>query len=494
MNELKEQIYDTVEKKYNQRVWITRMQEQLSRVFNTEVPIELIREIIDEIKYNKNIQEDTWKSIDTIQSKQKEREDGGLKDMVKKVWDAKHYDYIPETDHIVFYIEDKPYPVLRTTAEAMVESFSKRGKNWSWKKMMIEFQLTPKVWNHIKYVLNIYKDSSPFDPVTLSKFTSTEQMEQSAKEKAERLTEAKMVNIFDKQVENKLRLDTKAMAIAKRWYDIFMEKFEETLKRYNPVDMDKIKIPNIKNNDTKDIFITDAHIGKKWTDGIVVRFKKLTRDLIATPEKNINITFGWDLGELFVPYGEMHPWQRLWMEEIETSDLIMLIVDVFEQMLVSLMKAWKTVEFNGMKGNHDRFTEHKEFDPNRQPALLVYKFLQRILENTTIKINILNEKANIIKSGKIKYVFIHWDWLGQAELNRRALAETEDWFYLVIVSGDKHNYKMTEISDRVLRIQSPALAWAGKYDESLALTSLPWAIEFKENQDWLIDFTVKRYR
>jgi hypothetical protein len=42
-----------------------------------------------------------------------------------------------------------------------------------------------------------------------------------------------------------------------------MEKFEETLKRYNPVDMDKIKIPNIKNNDTKDIFITDAHIGKK---------------------------------------------------------------------------------------------------------------------------------------------------------------------------------------------------------------------------------------
>jgi hypothetical protein len=82
--------------------------------------------------------------------------------------------------------------------------------------MMIEFQLTPKVWNHIKYVLNIYKDSSPFDPVTLSKFTSTEQMEQSAKEKAERLTEAKMVNIFDKQVENKLRLDTKAMAIAMR--------------------------------------------------------------------------------------------------------------------------------------------------------------------------------------------------------------------------------------------------------------------------------------
>ena len=64
------------------------------------------------------------------------------------------------------------------------------------------------------------------------------------------------------------------------------------LKKYIPKDFYKIKIPEIKNNDTKDVFITDAHIGKKGTDGIVVRFKKLTRDLIDTPEKNINITFG----------------------------------------------------------------------------------------------------------------------------------------------------------------------------------------------------------
>jgi hypothetical protein len=36
------------------------------------------------------------------------------------------------------------------------------------------------------------------------------------------------------------------------------------------------------------------------------------------------------------------------MEAIDTSDLIMLIVDVFENMLVSLYKAGKKVTFNGM--------------------------------------------------------------------------------------------------------------------------------------------------
>jgi UDP-2,3-diacylglucosamine pyrophosphatase LpxH len=114
------------------------------------------------------------------------------------------------------------------------------------------------------------------------------------------------------------------------------------------------------------------------------------------------------------------------MEDIDTSDLIMLIVDVFEQMLLSLYKAGKKVSFNGMKGNHDRFTEKKDFDPNREPALIVYKFLQRVLENTTIKINILKDKCNIIKNGNIKYLFIHGDGLSEKEIERRALAEIED--------------------------------------------------------------------
>ena len=488
---LKQEIYEDVSKMYRQRVGISRIQETLVRNLEKEVPMELIREIIQEVKQNKNTIKETTEVIDDLQSKQLEKEDWWLKEIADSDNEPERYDVSER--HYIFYKWEKPYKVLISTVRAIFESYSKHWQNLSWEEIRQKFKLPAGIFELIKSATGLYKSSHIDDPVTLSRL-SEDWLEEYVEWKVERVLEDKYITTYERAVKNKQKKDLDKMAKSNRGYDIFMEKFEEAMKKYEPKDFDKIKIPEIQNNDTKDCFITDAHLGKQWTDGIVVRFKKLTRDLIDTPEKKINITFGWDLWELFVPYWEMHPWQRLGMENIETSDLIMLIVDVFENMLVSLYKSWKKVVFNGMNGNHDRFTEKKDFDPNRQPAQLVYKFLQRILENTTVKINLLKDRANIIKSWKIKYLFIHWDWLSETEIKRRALSEIEDWFYLVIVSWDKHHYRMNEISDRVLRIQSPALAWPWKYDESLGLSSLPWAIEFTKNADWLINFTVKRYK
>lgn len=375
----------------------------------------------------------------------------------------------------------------------MFECYSKHWKDMSWEEIRQQFKLPAGIFELIKNQTGMYKSSHIDDPVTLSRL-SLDDIEWHIDGKIDRVIEDKYIAKYQKAVNNKKEADLRKFALSNRWYDIFLDKLERVLKLYQPIDFDKVKIPNIKNNDTKDVFITDAHIGKQWTDWIIVRFKKLTRDLIETQEKNINITFWGDLWELFVAYGEMHPWQKLWMEDINTEELIMLIVDTFEQMLVSLYKAGKVVTFNGMWWNHDRFSEKKEFDPYRTPAMVVYRFLQKIVENTSIKINILRDKANVIKNCNVKYVFLHWDWLSEAELKRRALDEIEDGIYLVIVSWDKHHYKMQEISDRILRIQSPALAWQGKYDKSLALSSLPWVVEFIKNKDGLIDIIVKRYK
>lgn len=491
MENIKSKIYDKVEQMYLNKEWVEKTKKRLLTQLWLDVPIELIKEIIEEIKKNKNKLKDIWEITDWLQSKQDEKEDGWLKQIADSDNEPKKYDVSER--HYIFYKDDKPYKVLISTVRQIFESYSKFWQDLSWEEIRQKFKLPAGIFELIKNATGLYKSSHVDDPVTLERL-SEDGLDEYLEWKVERVLEDKYITKYERAIKQKQQSDLRKMAISKRGYDIFMEKFEEALKKYQPRDFDKVKIPEIKNNDTKDVFITDAHIGKQGTDGVVVRFKKLTRDLIDAKEKNINITFGWDLWELFIPYGEMHPWQRLWMENIDTSDLIMLIVDVFENMLVSLMKAGKKVNFNGMKWNHDRFTEKKDFDPNREPALLVYKFLQRILENTTIKINILKDKANVIKSWKIKYLFLHWDWLTPAELNRRALAEAEDGYYLVIVSGDKHHYKMTEISDKVLRIQSPALAWPWKYDESLWLSSLPWAIEFVKNADWMIDFIVKRYK
>jgi hypothetical protein len=75
--------------------------------------------------------------------------------------------------------------------------------------------------------------------------------------------EDKYITQYERAVKNKQKNDLVKMAISNRGYDIFMEKFEEAVKKYKPIEMDKIKIPDIKNNSTKDVFITDAHIGKK---------------------------------------------------------------------------------------------------------------------------------------------------------------------------------------------------------------------------------------
>lgn len=93
-----------------------------------------------------------------------------------------------------------------------------------------------------------------------------------------------------------------------------------------------------------------------------------------------------------------------------------------------------------------------------------------------------------------KVCFLHWDWLSPAELNRRALSEKEDDYYLIICSWDKHHFAIKEISDSVLWVSSPALSGKWKYDSNLALSSLPWALEFIKNNDWLVDIIVKRYR
>lgn len=478
---------DLILKYYIQKKWGTWIQWALKFRHWIDISIEEIRNYIEQFKA-KGI------STHNTTSKDLERADWWLKEIVKASEEEDNsYEYNQETWHVIINIEWKQYPLLVTTLDAIIESYSDHWKWWSGQKVQYEFQLTPRVRNKIKTIFKIYKDTVPFSIITMLDIPEWE-YEAIVQEKAEQLVESKINRIYSDTEQRLKDRMFRNFARAQKWFDVFMEQLDKKLINLTPICLDR-HLPKIKNNNTKDVFITDAHIGKKWTDHIIERFKKLTRDLINTPEKYINITFGGDLWECFLTdWLSMHPWQKIWMEVISTSDLIMLIVEVFHNMLVNIANAGKVVSFNWMKWNHDRFTEKNDRDPFREPALIVYKFLKKLLEKTSIKITIFNDKSNIIKSGKIKYVMLHWDWLSPAELNRRALAEKEDGLYLVFCSGDKHFFRLQELSDSILRVQSPALAWAGRYDESLALSSLPWALEFTENEDWLVNLTLKRYR
>ena len=180
------------------------------------------------------------------------------------------------------------------------------------------------------------------------------------------------------------------------------------------------------------------------------------------------------------------------MENITTSDLVMLCVDVLENMLSTLNNNWKKVKFNAILWNHDRISEKKQYDPFRTAGRIIYSFLDRIFSKTDVDIEVLWDKHNTFCIWNIKYLVMHWDWLSPAELNRLAIQEVEKNKYLCIISWDKHHLKMSEISDRVMWVQSPALAWPWKYDKSLAMSSLSWYLWFKVNTDWLLDVWIHR--
>lgn len=490
---LKSEIYDRVETlRFTSKKWAEFIKAQLLKEIKRDVPLELIYDIINEIKEWKRLIKENTEVIDDLQSKQLEKEDGWLKEIADSDNEPQRYDVSER--HYIFYKQNKPYKVLISTVRAIFESYSKYGQNLSGEEIRQKFKLPAGIFELIKSATGLYKSSHIDDPVTLSRL-SEDWLEEYIEWKVERVLEDKYITQYERAVSNKQKKDLARMAISNRGYDIFMTKFEEALKKYKPRNFDNIKLPNIPNNDSKDVIITDAHLWKQWTDGVVIRFQKLTRDLIASPEKNLNISFLGDLWECFIPHlWEMHWGQRLGMENINTEDLIMLITDVLDNMLSSLYKAWKNITFNWLWGNHSRFTEKKDFDPQRTPEMLIYRFLQKILENTTIKVNILRDKANVIKSWKIKYVFLHWDSLSEAEIRRRALNEIEDWYYLVFCSWDRHHYEQLELAWNVLWIKVPWLAWAWQYDKSLALSSLPWHVEFKMNADWVPDIIVKRYK
>jgi hypothetical protein len=125
--------------------------------------------------------------------------------------------------------------------------------------MQHEFQLTPKSWQYIKKVMDLYKDSVPFDKVTLSQLTDTD-LDEVAKLKSEKLTEAKMRKTYDKHVNSAKESLLRKLFIQNEKQIEILDAISIATKKHTPLEFDRIKIPLIKNNNTKSVVISDAHL------------------------------------------------------------------------------------------------------------------------------------------------------------------------------------------------------------------------------------------
>lgn len=481
------EIKDYIFNQWTRKKWVNFIYKNIKTKFDDTISIEEIKETIQSFK-------NEWYSPKN--TKQLEKKDWWLKELVSSVEEEeKKYDYNEETWHVILYPEWRNWlwhPLAVETLDEMISCYSRKGRDWSGQKIQYEFKLTPKVRWFIKSTFNIYKDTIPFSIITLMSSNSDE-LEQMANEKAEHTLSAKMVDIYEKSHLRAKDLLLKQLFSKNQRIEEWLSALYDTTSNYVHIDFNPK--PFDWSDNIKYVIISDAHLGKKWTEWIIGRFEKLTWELIQSPEKYIHLTFLGDLWEQFVARWEKHPWTKLGMEEwITTEDIFMLVYDVFLNMLTSLHNAWKIVVFNWLWWNHDSFETNKDFDPLRTPAMLIYRLLEKALEWTNISINIHRKKINIMDEWPFRFIYLHWDNVALNNIKWYVMDYIIDNKYMIIISGDKHHWSSDEVSDRCTRIKCPALAWKWNYDENLWLSSQPWAIYIHKNVDNMADITLKRFK
>lgn len=270
----------------------------------------------------------------------------------KKTYDVKNWYYIfykHEKDEY-WDIEQVPYPVAVEMVDNIFKDYSKHWTDLSWEQIIQKYNLKAETRNLIKWRLRLYKDSNVVSPYTLENL-SEEDMDGYLEGKINETIQDKYKSIFVKKDKSiKKREFIKYSNFFHSQHEL-LDLVRDVINNYEPKAIWKIDIPKIKNIDTVDIAFSDIHLWKKWTKEIVERIQIMTDYIISRQEKNINLYFLWDLAESLVE-GGMHPWQVEEMEWLYWFDLMMYIVQVFEDMLLKLYKKWKKVKFIGMPGNH----------------------------------------------------------------------------------------------------------------------------------------------
>lgn len=399
--------------------------------------------------------------------------------------EPKRYDI--EENNYVFYkkrvdwswITDR-YEIPIFFVDDIFKHYSRYGKDRTQQQCIDQFKVKPWVWNLLKTRLLLTKFSNILSPVSLEK------LEKKWEAEVDKIIyEATYENIQDKHKEKfKTTYDT---IFKKEWkeamrvlanVDSFCEHLQQYIAWYKPKNYQFRSLP--KNNSKNAIYaMADMHLWMKSTDDILKRLEIMTNDIINDQAENIHLINLGDLAETLVEWG-MHSWQVEDMDWIYGFDLMMFVVENFENMLVNIRKH-KRVSFTGIGWNHDRLLQQHNQDGRRMWALAIYELVKRWLANTDIDITYFHEKINSRDIGWLHIITHHWD---DGFSNKKP--EDILWKHWIpnkqniIIHWDKHHWTMKEAKDAMM-IGTPALANRGTYTKMIDAWSECGYVRIQEN-------------
>ena len=394
-----------------------------------------------------------------------------------------------EWDNIVFYYKDetwtKKISIPIDEVRHIWEDYSKHWTNLTWQQIIVKYELNPKVWQLIKSRLQLYKDSDIIPDFILEKIEQTdwtEKVEEVIEEVSHKAVFNKYNNILVWKYNRNKESEYKRAITQLYDTENFLEMLRWFIDNYEPKEIKFDSVEQI-NNDNLYVAISDIHLWKEWTQDILKRINNIVEDISNRPENNITMFCLWDIVENLVLWG-IHKWQVENMDWPFNFDLIMYTANVFEQMLIKIRKSWKNVKFIWQTWNHSRVSEKDNMDYTWW--LVIYEMIKRWLQTTDIQVDYLRDIWWSYISDDLHFILQHWHLWWTKKKTKDILWEFWDnKKHNIILQWHIHHWQMEDWSDNATRITIPWLAGSWNYDQALWLSSYPWYVTIKTNENWL---------
>jgi hypothetical protein len=180
--------------------------------------------------------------------------------------------------YYLFKFRESTYKILVSDIDKLFADYSSYGADMSGTEVMDKYGLTEAQWSAIKSRLNLYKKSHVLSPHTLDN--------SNPEQEAEAITIAMQSNLNSKskrfQEEYESQFKTRAWKAIESQVseEDTLRRIKEAAESHKPIPCKfNVSVTDSRNKGNHHYFISDIHLGKIDTSGIIDRFTQILEDI-----------------------------------------------------------------------------------------------------------------------------------------------------------------------------------------------------------------------